>query len=73
MYVENLYQLLKKNLTKSVKVAHKHYFGCKVGDQDKTWAPHVCCENCYTGLTQWLNRKLKKHAICSANDMTLAY
>ena len=49
----------KKNLTKSVKVAYKHCFGCKLGDQDKAWAPHISCKNCYTGLTQWLNGKRK--------------
>jgi len=36
-----------------------YYFGCKVGDQDKSWAPHVCHTVCYSGLTQWLNGKRK--------------
>ena len=53
----------KKKLTKYVKVAYKHYFGCKIGDQDKAWAPHICCKTCYTGLTEWLNGKQKKHGI----------
>jgi len=25
-----------------------HYFGCKVGDQEKSWAPHVCRVTCQT-------------------------
>ncbi|UYV84064.1 hypothetical protein LAZ67_X001034 [Cordylochernes scorpioides] len=29
-------------------------FGCKVGDQDKTWAPHHCCEICARRLTGWI-------------------
>ena len=29
------------------------YFGCKVGDQDKRWAPHVCCVNCSSLLSAW--------------------
>ena len=45
--------------TKKVTVAYKYYFGCKVGDQDKLCAPHICCRNCYACLTQWLNGKRK--------------
>jgi hypothetical protein len=47
----------RKNLTKRVTIAYKYYFGCIIGDQDKSWAPHVCCTMCYSGLTQWLNGK----------------
>ena len=49
----------KKNFSNSVKVAYKHYFGCKIDEQDKAWAPHICCKTCYTGLTKWLNGKRK--------------
>ena len=59
MYEENLHQRLRKNLTKSLKVAHQHYFECKIGDQDKLWIPYIYCKNCYTGLTEWLNGKQK--------------
>ena len=34
-----------------------HYFDCKFGDQDKSWAPHICCKPCYNGLTAWFNGK----------------
>ena len=34
-----------------------HYFDCKIGDQDKSWAPHICCKPCYNGLTAWFNGK----------------
>jgi hypothetical protein len=27
----------------------------KVGDQDKTWAPHSCCITCVKRLTEWVN------------------
>jgi len=50
----------RKNISRRLKTAYKHYFGCQLGDQDKTWAPHVCCTVCYSGLTQWLNGKRKK-------------
>lgn len=49
----------RRNLAERVKTAYRYYFGCKVGDQDKTWAPHNSCTVCYTGLTQWLNGKRK--------------
>ena len=47
----------RKNITPKVKLAYHLYFGCKVGDQDKEWAPHICCVSCTSGLTQWLNNK----------------
>ena len=37
--------------------AYFHYFDCKVGDQDKSWAPHICCKPCYNGLTAWFKCK----------------
>lgn len=47
----------RKNMTKRLRVAYRHYFGCEIGDQTKSWAPHFCCTVCYSGLTQWLNGK----------------
>ena len=29
------------------------YFGCKVGDQDRNWAPRICCLTCVKRLTDW--------------------
>ena len=29
-----------------VKIAYKFYFGSEVGDQDKKWSPHICCNTC---------------------------
>lgn len=49
----------RKSLSTKVKCAYHHYFGMKVSDQDRSWAPHVCCSICYVGLTQWLNGKRK--------------
>ena len=37
-----------------MKAAYFYYFGCKVGGQDQSWAPHICCRSCHTALTQWL-------------------
>ena len=39
----------------------------KVGDQDKSWAPHICCCKCATNLSQWLNGK--SHAMPFAVPM----
>jgi len=35
--------------------AYKAYFGMSIGDQDKTWAPHVTCEHCTKTLEGILN------------------
>ena len=51
----------RKAITAIVKKAYHLYFGCKIGDQDKSWAPHTCCRNCATYLSQWLNGK--RHAM----------
>jgi hypothetical protein len=42
------------NFTSLTKKAYKLYFGCNVGDQDKTWAPHFWCIICLRLLTSWL-------------------
>ena len=36
-----------------LKKCYELYFGCKVGDQDKNWAPHICCLTCVKRLTDW--------------------
>jgi len=32
-----------KSLTKALTKAYILYFGYQVGNQDKSWVPHVCC------------------------------
>ena len=34
-------------------IFYELYFGCKVGDQDKNWPPHICCLTCVKLLTDW--------------------
>jgi hypothetical protein len=36
-----------------IKKYYEHYFGCKVGDQDKSWASHFCCVPCARRLAEW--------------------
>jgi hypothetical protein len=51
----------RKAITAILRKAYHLYFGCKIGDQDKSWAPHMCCRKCATNLKQWLNGK--RHAM----------
>src|SRR5271165_6535673 len=44
----------KVSMTPLVKKAYELYFGCKVGDQDKVWAPHICCKHCAVNLRGWV-------------------
>ena len=44
----------RKNLAKRLKAAYQSYFGIKLDNQDKSWAPHNCYTTCFSGLTQWL-------------------
>jgi len=38
-----------------IKKAYHLYFGCKVGYQDKKWAPHIVCKSCAIRLGGWIN------------------
>jgi len=35
-----------QNLTPIITKCYELYFGCKVGDQDKSWAPYMLCKVC---------------------------
>ena len=43
----------RRQLSPHVMKLYELYFGCKVGDQDKRWAPHVCCVGCSSSLSAW--------------------
>jgi hypothetical protein len=43
----------RRSLTPLFKKYYELYFGCKVGDQDKNRAPHICCSICVKRLTDW--------------------
>ena len=49
----------KCNITAPVRKPYHLYFGCKIGDQDRNWAPHICCNICATNLWPWISRKRK--------------
>ena len=43
----------QRAITSKIKSLYKLYFQCAVGEQDKTWAPHICCVRCSSGLYTW--------------------
>lgn len=45
--------------SENVKKAYFKYFGVLIGDQDKQWAPHVCCVSCSVSLVEWMKGKRK--------------
>jgi len=49
----------KQKITKTLKKLYHEYFGCKLGDQDKPWAPHVSCKTCFENLKLWKSGKRK--------------
>ncbi|XP_073533089.1 uncharacterized protein [Phyllobates terribilis] len=54
---EVIFASQRRNMTTMIRKAYNLYFGCRIGDQDKSWAPHICCNTCASHLTQWLHGK----------------
>lgn len=54
-YICGTYVILKQrqNITTFVKRAYHAYFGVRLGDQDKGWAPHTVCRTCVEALRHW--------------------
>jgi hypothetical protein len=50
---EVTFKFRKWPFTPPIKKCHEHYFGCKVGDQDNSWAPSFCCVTCGRILEAW--------------------
>jgi len=47
----------RKPISEFVKRANVGYFGVKLGDQDKPWAPHIVYKTCTKHLRQWTKGK----------------
>ena len=47
-----------------IKTAYSLYFGCRIGNQDKSWAPHICCNTCAANLKMLGNWQKASYA-CS--------
>lgn len=43
----------RNTVTTFIKRVYYAYFGMKLGDQDKSWAPHMVCKRCTEHLRQW--------------------
>ena len=43
----------RRNIDDFVKKAYQAYFGLKLADQDKHWAPHIVCSKCVETLRNW--------------------
>ncbi|KAI6647010.1 hypothetical protein LOD99_9009 [Oopsacas minuta] len=48
-----------QNITEFVNRACDAYFKVKLGDQDKSWAPHKVCKSCVELLRSWSKGKEK--------------
>ena len=49
----------QRNITDFVEKVYFAYFGVKIGDQNKSWAPHGFCLGCVEGLRMWSKVKVK--------------
>lgn len=45
----------RRNSTPLINKCYELYFGCTVGDQERSWAPHICCVTGVRLLTGWVN------------------
>ena len=47
----------RRRITENIKKLYAAYFSpCKIGDQEKPWAPHICCKTCQARLCAWVNK-----------------
>ena len=42
-----------------IKTVYEAYFGMKLGDQNKSWAPHQQCQHCTEMLCFWIQGKIR--------------
>ena len=66
----------QRDITENIKKLFKLYFGCRLGDEDKKWAPPIICMKCvyrcfkvqYQGSvsTQW--KYISINSNCSFSD-----
>ncbi|KAJ8881654.1 hypothetical protein PR048_018140 [Dryococelus australis] len=47
----------KRTITPLIQNTYFLYFGCQIGDQDKSWEPHICWNNCASNIRNWINGK----------------
>ena len=54
-YMMAKYQFNVRDFTKK---SYEAYFGMKLSDQDKSWAPHKVCKHCTETLRFWTQGKV---------------
>lgn len=47
----------QRNISAFIQKVYFAYFGLKLGDQDKPWAPHKVCKTCEEDLRLWMKGK----------------
>jgi hypothetical protein len=51
----------QRNIMGVIRKVHYAYLGVKLGDQDKSRAPHKVCYVCVEDLRKWSKGKKRKH------------
>jgi hypothetical protein len=59
----------QRNIREFVIKVNYAYFGVKLGDKDKSWAPHEVCSVCGEELGQWSKGKKKSFSFWGPNDL----
>ena len=52
-----------------MKKCYHAYFGIKLGDQDKSFAPHSCCKACVENFEKVELGKDEQASVCCTNGM----
>ena len=55
VFGELTFKSQRQNVIPLITKCYDHDFGRKVGHQDKSWAPHICCLPCVRLLIGWVN------------------
>ncbi|BFZ11343.1 hypothetical protein BsWGS_14382 [Bradybaena similaris] len=55
------------NITAVIKKPYSIYYDRSIGDQDKSWTPHICCNTCTTNVKNWFSGN--RHAMPFAAPM----
>ncbi|GFU89569.1 uncharacterized protein TNCV_4538911 [Trichonephila clavipes] len=58
----------QRNISNLVQKVYFAYFGIKLGDQDKLWAPQVVCSVCVEELRQWFQDDLDQISHISSDS-----
>ena len=71
----------RQDINSFVRNVYYAYFGIRLGDEDKSWAPHKVCRTCveglrpvsYTHLDVYKRQVFYSVALCSVLDYYILY